>query len=719
MQTIANFCYAQPMTSGQKKTSESLPQTSAEAEDKYLPSPADVIIQQDEAEPLLIDRELSLLEFNRRVLEEALDPENPILERVRFLSIVGSNLDEFFMVRVAGIFRQIEAGDVASAGESRPSAMLEHIRHSATSLLNQAQECFRRDLMPALAENGIRFLQWSDLSRDQMAEISSYFHANIFPVLTPLGVDPGHPFPHISNLCSNLAVLIREKDSEKFARVKVPDSLPQLLRIDAESYIWLHEVIRANLRELFPGMKFLEAAPFRVTRDADLEIQEWEALDLLETTQQTVRQRRFADVVRLEVGRDMSQHLLRTLMSNLEVDETDVYHMDGWVPVSELKWIANLDRPELKFRPFIPTLPAALTNTSEDIFAQIRKQDILIHHPFHSFSPVTDFLTQAARDPSVLTIKMTLYRVGPNSPIVHSLLEAMENGKQVAVFVELKARFDEGSNIKWAMALEREGVHVVYGLPGLKVHSKVALVVRKEGDAIRRYVHLSTGNYNPSTAALYTDLGLLTCDEQIGADCTDLFNFLTGYSNKTDYRQLMISPINLKSRLEWLIEREIEHQKAGRNGRIVIKVNSLVDRSMIDLLYKASQAGVKVDLIVRGVCCLRPGLPMVSENIRVISVIGRFLEHHRIFYFRNGGAEQVFLGSADLMPRNLDRRVEVVFPVKKEIAQQVINHVLKAYLEDTNRARIMKSDGTYSRLKTQSEDAGFDSQQFFMQNPLP
>lgn len=704
------------MTSGSKKnqTGEFAPPNPSDPDAR---APLEVIgTSEDEAEPLLIDRELSLLEFNRRVLEEALDESNPILERVRFLSIVGSNLDEFFMVRVAGIFRQIEAGDVAAPGESRPSVLLEPIRASATLLLNQAQECFRNQLMPALAEVGIKFLQWGDLSREQMAEISSYFHANIFPVLTPLGVDPGHPFPHISNLSSNLAVLIRDKDTEKFARVKVPDSLPQLLRVDSENYIWLHEVIRANLRELFPGMQFLEAAPFRVTRDADLEIQEWEALDLLETTQQTVRQRRFADVVRLEVGREMSKHLLRTLMSNLEVEETDVYHMDGWVPLSELKAIVNLDRPHLKFRPFIPTIPAAINN-AEDIFAAIRKQDILLHHPYHSFSPVIDFLTTAARDPSVLTIKMTLYRVGANSPIVQSLLEAMENGKQVAVFVELKARFDEGSNIKWAMALEREGVHVVYGLPGLKVHSKVALVVRKEGDAIRRYAHLATGNYNLMTSTVYTDLGLLTCDEQIGADCTDLFNFLTGYSNKVDYRQLMVSPINLKSRLEWLIEREIEHQKAGRSGRIIMKVNSLVDRTMIDLLYKASQAGVNIDLIVRGVCCLRPGLPFVSENIRVVSIIGRFLEHSRIFYFRNGGNEQVFLGSADLMPRNLDRRVEVVFPLKGQLAQQVIHHVLKAMLEDTNRARIMRSDGTYARAPR--GDAGFDSQQFFMQNPLP
>lgn len=708
----------EPVQAEQLPIDQTTAQLGASASVDRTLQPADVIIQTDEAEPLLIDRELSLLEFNRRVLEEALDPINPILERVRFLSIVGSNLDEFFMVRVAGIFRQIEAGDIAAPGETRPSLLREHIRHSATLLLNQAQECFRRDLLPELAANGIRFLQWSDLSREQMQQISAYFHSNIFPVLTPLGVDPGHPFPHISNLSSNLAVLIKDKDSEKFARVKVPDSLPQLLRVDSESYIWLHEVIRANLRELFPGMKFLEAAPFRVTRDADLDIQEWEAIDLLETTQQTVRQRRFADVVRLEVGRDMSVHLLRTLMQNLEVEETDVYHMDGWVPLSELKQIVNLDRPELKFRPFIPTIPAPLQTAPDDYFSVIRKQDVLLHHPYHSFSPVIDFLAQAARDPSVLTIKMTLYRVGPNSPIVQHLLEAMENGKQVAVFVELKARFDEGSNIKWAMALEREGVHVVYGLPGLKVHAKVALVVRKEGDHIRRYVHLGTGNYNSTSAALYTDVGLLTCDEKIGADCTDLFNFLTGYSNKTDYRQLMISPINLKSRLEWLIEREIEHQAAGRKGRIIIKVNSLVDRKIIDLLYKASQSGVKIDLIVRGVCCLRPGLPDVSENIRVISIIGRFLEHSRIFYFSNGGNEQVFLGSADLMPRNLDRRVEVVFPLKDHLAKQVMQHVVKAYLEDNTRARLMQSDGTYVRMRS-AVDAGFDCQQFFMQRPLP
>jgi len=678
---------------------------------------------------LFVNRELSLLAFQRRVLEEAQDPTNPLLERVKFLSILGSNLDEFFMVRVAGLMRQVESGtgDTGADGMDAPS-QLDAIRTEVASLMAAASKCFQRQLTPALEKAGIHILQYSQLGKQQQARADKYFLETAFPVLTPLALDPARPFPHISNLSLNLAVLIRDKKGDdRFARVKIPDTLPQLIPVDRKTkksatgkdqyFIWLEDLIAANLSSLFPGMDILDSHPFHVTRDADIEIQELEAGDLLETTEEGLRQRKFGDVVRLRVGVGMPSLLLKILLNNLEVDRKNVLRMKGHLALSRLKYIAGIDRPELKDPPFVPAIPHALDpeGEEEDVFSVLRRRDVLLHHPFDSFQPVIDLLEKSATDPSVLAIKMTLYRVGRNSPVVNALLEAMEWDKQVASVVELKARFDEESNIEWARALERQGVHVVYGLLGLKVHSKVALVVRKEGDSIQRFVHLGTGNYNAVTAHLYTDIGLFTTDEEIGADVTDLFNYLTGYSAKQDYRKLLVAPINLRQRIAALIRREIEHHQDHGNGHIILKMNALVDSDMIRLLYQASQAGVKVDLLIRGICCLRPQVPGVSDNIQVISIVGRFLEHSRIYYFHNNGEEEIFVGSADLMPRNLNRRVEVLFPIEdRRLVRHLRDRVIEIYLADNVKARIMQEDGTYIRKTRHAGEEAINSQEVLL-----
>jgi polyphosphate kinase len=564
--------------------------------------------------------------------------------------------------------------------------------------------------------------------------VNKYFSETVFPTLTPLAFDPGRPFPHISNLSLNLAVLIRDKEGyEHFARVKIPNSIPHLVAVGSPEngdkgkrpgrryYIWLEQLVVANLEMLFPGMTILEAHPFHITRDADTAVQELEAGDLLESVEEGVWQRRFADVVRLEVNDAMPARVLDILVENLEVQRNDIYQLRGPVALSRLRYLWALDRPELKDPPFVAATPSALEaeEEKEDIFAAIRSGDILLHHPFDSFQPVISFLQQAARDPAVLAIKITLYRVGRNAPAVEALLEAVENDKQVAVLVELKARFDEESNIEWARALEREGVHVVYGLQGLKVHSKTALVVRQEGNLIRRYAHLSTGNYNSITSQLYTDIGMFTCDQDIGADCSDLFNYLTGYSAKAEYRKLLVSPVNLRQRFEWLIRREIEHQRRGGHGHLIFKVNALIDKKMIRLLYEASQAGVQLDLLVRGMCCLRPGLRGLSENIRVTSIVGRFLEHSRIYYFRNGGDEEIYLGSADLMPRNLNRRVEVLFPVRgSKLIRHLRDDVLATYLADAVKARHMQPDGSYLRDPNRLMEDAMNSQEWLIERAV-
>ena len=687
------------------------PATNGEPENATVPEQA-----ADLKDPALyLNRELSLLAFQRRVLEEAEDADNPLLERVKFLSILGSNLDEFFMVRVPGLAAQLDAGTV-DAGPDRmtPRAQLVSIRREVKKLLNEAHQCLQ-ELTTALNENGIFIHDYAALSPGQQRRAGAYFSETVFPVLTPLAFDPGRPFPHISNLSLNLAVLIRDRDGhEHFARIKVPDSLPQLVplaemaparskrpssrRVDL---VWLEDIIAAHLSDLFPGMEILQSHPFHVTRDADFAIKELESEDLLETIEEGVRHRRFGSVIRLVVTRDMPAPILEILMKNLEVEAGDVYRT--WRPLSlkRLDPLYALNRPELKDPPFVPAVPAPLAASQDgDLFALVRQGDILLHHPFDSFQPVVEFLKNAARDPSVLAIKVCLYRVGRNSPIVEALLEAVEEDKQVAVLVELKARFDEESNIEWARALERAGAHVVYGLIGLKIHCKVALVVRREQDRIARYVHLSTGNYNAVTAHLYTDIGLLTADEEVAADASDLLNYLTGYSHKTDYRRLLVAPVNLRSRLEGFIEREIQHAKEGRPAHLIFKMNALVDQRMIRALYRASQAGVKVQLLVRGICCLRPGVAGVSENIEVTSIVGKFLEHSRVYYFRNGGEEQIYIGSADLMPRNIDHRVEVLVPIRDpEMIRHIHDDVLAVYLSDNVKARRMLSNGSYQKRR--------------------
>jgi polyphosphate kinase len=680
---------------------------------------------------LYINRELSLLEFQRRVLKEAEDPANPLLEKVKFLSILSSNLDEFFMVRVAGLLKQVATGSTEVGIDGRSaSAQLELIRHEVAEIAKEAHRLWREDLRPALERAGIRIVEFSDLSPEQRAAADAYFLHNVFPVLTPLAFDESRPFPHISNRSVNLAVVVRDEEGEnQFARVKVPDTLPQLVRIKVSSpgepaapadsseliFVWLEQVIAANLHLLFPGLAIVESHPFRVIRDADVAIQELESDDLLETIEEAMRQRRFLAAVRVQVSSSMPQKIVDILTNNIKIDPQQITPIENPIGFSRLFELYALDRPDLKDKPFLPFTPPVFgPECQEDIFTILRREDVLLHHPYDSFQPVVEFLRQAARDPQVLAIKMTLYRVGRNSPIVAALLEASENGKQVAALVELKARFDEESNIEWARTLEDAGVHVVYGLVGLKVHSKIALVVRQEGDAIRRYLHLGTGNYNPATARLYTDLGLLTGDEELAEDATFFFNSLTGYSAKRVPCRLLVAPVNLSERLEELILREIKRQESGEPGRLIFKMNALEDAKMIRLLYQASQAGVQVDLLVRGFCCLRPGIPGVSENIRVTSVVGRFLEHSRIYYFRNGGAEEVYLGSADLMRRSLRHRVEIIFPVSNSQLAGRLKDMLSIYLADEAKSWRLASDGKYTRSPKVHEPGALSSQAWFL-----
>jgi len=687
------------------------------------------------SDPVLYhNRELSLLEFQRRVLEEAFDEANPLLERLKFLAILGSNMDEFFMVRVSGIRKQVEAHiSETSMDGLTPPETLALIRKVALELYTSALQCLNRKILPKLDKAGIHVVDYADLSATQQERINISFKAVIYPVLTPLAFDPGHPFPHISNLSLNFAIVIRDpKGREKFARLKVPDTLPRLLPVKRSSggirkdgtvpnhhyFVWLEQVIAKNLPALFPGMEVVAAYPFRIIRDADIEIQELEADDLLESMQLSIRRRKFGSVVQVAIYENMPAEIRELLVENLEIRHTELYSLSSPLGMSCLWQLYNqVDRHDLKIPFYKPRIPRAIKNVgqTENIFDIIRQGNVLIHHPYDSFTPVIDFLTTAARDPQVLAIKQTLYRVGQNSPVVDALLEASERGKQVAVLVELKARFDEESNISWARMLEQAGVHVVYGLVGLKTHSKIAMVVRREGDGICRYIHLATGNYNANTSRIYEDIGMFTCDEAIGADTSDLFNYLTGYSTKQDYQKLLVAPVNLRQRLEVLIRREMEKAQAGREARLIFKVNSIVDPGMISLLYEASQAGVQIDLLVRGMCCLKVGIKDVSERINVISIVGRYLEHSRLYYFLNGGKDEIYLGSADLMQRNLDHRVEVVFPLDKpEHVRYLRDEVLEKYLHDNLRARVMTANGKYKRLKPDSGQEAVDVQEWLM-----
>lgn len=692
-----------------------------------------------------ISRELTWLEFNARVLHEAMDERTPLLERLKFMGIFSSNLDEFFMVRIAALAQQIEA-KVSQLTPDGRTAMEQLTVTSARvqQLVTKQHQHFEKVLRPAMLEQGIYLLDYFDLNQEQCSYLQSYFEEQIFPVLTPLAVDPGHPFPYISNLSLNLAVVIKHPDTgeELFARVKVPQVLPRFINLPTQiqaidrtnprqvdrdkSQIWagipLEQLIAHNLESLFPGMNIQDCFTFRVTRDADISVAEDEADDLLLAIEDSLRKRRKGgSPVRIEVDSAMPNQIRQMLTEELEVTEQDIYEVNGMLGLGDLMSFLSLPVPELKDPPWNAIVPSSLRRLkviedSGNIFNLIAQKDFLVHHPYQSFSDTVErFINCAATDSKVLAIKMTLYRTTGDSHILKALIKAAENGKQVSVLIELKARFDEQNNINLARMLEQAGVHVVYGLVGLKTHTKVVLVVRREDEKIRRYVHIGTGNYNAKTSKLYTDVGLFSCRPELGADLTDLFNYLTGYSQQRSYRKLIVSPVNSRESFERSIQQEIDCCHAGGTGRIVAKMNALVDRKMITNLYRASQAGVSIDLIIRGMCCLRPGVPGVSENIRVISIIGRFLEHSRIFYFHNGGDANVFIGSADWMTRNLDRRVEVITPIADPDISNDLQEILGIMLADNRQAWDMQSDGTYIQRRPQPGTEEQSTQQILME----
>jgi polyphosphate kinase len=659
---------------------------------------------------LFLNREISWLEFNRRVLHEARDPRTPLLERVKFLSIFSSNLDEFFQVRVAGLREQVAAhlSELTPDGMS-PEEQLRAIARRVRALIQEHGQCLTGEVIPALDERGVNLVTGPEnLLPEDRSYLEQYFTTHVFPVLTPLAVDPAHPFPYISNLSLSLAVILRnDAGEERFARVKVPKILPRWIPLPGtHRYAPLELVIVANLEALFPGIEILGAYPFRITRNTDLEIDPDEADDLLELIQEEVRNRRFAEVVRLEVDPAMPESLRQLLLAELNADQEsdglplttdDLYETVGFLDASDLMAIALLEIPELRDPPFMPVVPVRLAG-NRNIFDVVKEGDLLVHHPYESFAAsVERFIQTAAEDPDVLAIKMTLYRTGGDSHIARLLATAAERGKQVAVLIELQARFDEENNIRWAQRFEDLGVHVSYGVAGLKTHAKVILVVRREGDQIRRYVHIATGNYAPRTARTYTDFGLFSADPELGADLSDLFNVLTGFASPVGYRKLIVAPVGMRKRLIDLIHREIAHARIGRPGLIFAKMNALVDPEIIALLYEASRAGVTIDLLVRGICCLRPGLPGISERIRVVSIIGRFLEHSRAWYFGNAGEPEVYLSSADWMQRNLDRRIETAVPLESAAHRESVRDVLETMWRDNRQAWDLAADGTWTQ----------------------
>jgi polyphosphate kinase len=667
---------------------------------------------------LFYSRELSWLAFNDRVLEEAFDARNPLLERLKFIGIFSTNLDEYFMIRVAALKQQLAAEVHKRSNDGRlPNEQLAAISERLRPSLERFAKLLRDDLMPALGNEGIAIRSYAELSDEEKNDLRVLFDERVFPVLTPLAVDQGHPFPYISNLSLSLGVEMYESTLDgpemHFARVKVPQSLPRLIPLPAPEgsnhFVLLEDVIAQNLDALFPGMEIRASYRFRVTRDADLDLQEDEADDLLRMIESELRRRRFGEPVRLEVEASMPETLRTKLLEALSLGEDDLYAIDGMLGTNDLFALVALDRPDLHDAPFTPSIPKRLVGES-DIFAAIREGDILLQHPYESFDPVVQFVKAAANDPHVLAIKQTLYRTSGDSPIVNALVEAAENGKQVAALIELKARFDEENNIHWARNLERVGAHVVYGFPGLKVHAKVILVVRDEPDGIRRYVHFGTGNYNDKTAKIYTDLSLFTCRPELGADVTHLFNRLTGFSKTTQYKELLVAPTTLRTGFVDLIEREIENAREGRPSGIVAKLNAISDKRMVQALYRASQAGVPIELIVRGMCELRPGIPGVSDTIRVRSIVGRFLEHSRIFAFENGGSREIYMGSADWMGRNLDRRVETIVPVLDPLLREYLwGGILDVLLRDNVNTRFLRSDGTYVRRVPEDGEAVFSA----------
>ena len=691
---------------------------------KALPArPASPIVALDDPS-LYISRELSWLEFNDRVLEEALDARNPLMERLKFVAIYGTNLDEFFMIRVAAIKQQIEAQVVRRSEEGRtPTEHLAAISARLRSSLPQQMHLLNDDLLPALDREGIRLLRVAELDDETQAALERTFDESVFPVLTPLAVDSGHPFPYISNLSLSLAVELEEPTSDgielHFARVKIPQTLPRFVPVEGSSertFVLLEDLIAHHLDGLFPGMHVRDSYLFRVTRDADLDLQEDEADDLLRAIESELRRRRFGEPVRLEIERGMPEYMRDFLCTSLELEAVDCYEIEGLMALSDLWQIANLPGyAHLRDKPFMPAIPKRLIGVT-DIFAQIRDGDILLHHPYDSFDPVIQFVQRAAEDEKVLAIKATLYRTsGKNSPIVRALLTAAENEKQVAVVIELKARFDEENNIEWAKRLERAGAHVVYGFANQKVHAKTLLVVREDEDGLRRYMHFGTGNYNEKTARLYTDLSLFTCRPELGNDDAQLFNALTGFSKVTDYEDLWVAPVTLHRELISRIDRETEHARAGRRAGIRAKINAITEGDVVRALYRASQAGVPIDLLVRGMCVLRPGIPGVSENIRVRSIVGRFLEHSRMFVFENGGELEVHIASADWMGRNLDRRVEIAAPVLDPVmAETVASQILSVLLSDNVKSRELQSDGGYRRCTPGTGQMPVDAQRVFL-----
>ncbi len=655
------------------------------------------------------NRELSWLDFNQRVLELAEDDSEPLLERVKFCAIFASNLDEFFMVRVAGLWDQVDAGiDARGPDGLSPREQIQAIRSRSLELDRRLTRVFEGELRPALADAGIKIASLDDLNGTERAELDRIFDRQVFPVLTPLVIGLGRPFPYISNLSLSIAVLLRDNETATrvLARIKVPEELlGRFIELGGEKeklLVPLEEVIAANLDQLFPGVEVLDHSYFRVTRDADFTVSD-EADDLLEAVQEEVRRRRFGEVVRLEVAESMNPELKELLVELLRLQQNEVFEAGGLLDLTDLWDIVKLPGyAELRDKPWLPVTQPRLQGEDgdpPDIFAAIRQRDVLVHHPYDSFSTsVERFITQAVNDPEVLAIKQTVYRTSDDSPLVAALIKASERGKQVVCMLELKARFDEEANIEWAKRLEEVGVHVVYGIPGLKTHIKALLVVRREGDQVRNYVHIGTGNYHSNTARLYTDLGLFTADPAIGADVAEMFNLLTGYSRPADYRRVLVSPHSMRSSILDEINMTIAAHKAGREARILMKMNSLVDRACIEALYEASAAGVEVEINVRGICCLRPGVPGLSENIRVVSVVGRFLEHSRVYAFQRGAEWKVFIGSADLMPRNLDSRVELVTPVDDEIARDQILDVMERCLADNTNSWVLDSSGNWSRL---------------------
>lgn len=656
-----------------------------------------------------INRELSWLEFNQRVLDEARDPQNPLLERLKFFCIVSSNLDEFFEVRVAGLKQQIESDVVERSIDGLTATeAFKAVAARVRRMVNDQYTCWREDIRPSLEKNGIRILDIKGLDKEDLDWVQEYYRSQVRPVLTPLAIDPAHPFPQLLNKSLNLIVrleLARGHEALKhMAVVQIPRILPrmiQLPRTDArQDYLYLGQLISHNLADLFPGTKIIGCWPFRVTRNSELYIDEEETANLLKAVENELHNRRKGDAVRLEIEHDCPRFVRDALLKTLRLTEEDLYLIDGPLNPTRLMTLTQGDHsPELRYKPFVAPVAAALRGKT-DLFAAIRERDILLHHPYENFNSVVDFLEQAAADPDVLAIKQTLYRTGGDPRIIGALENAVNNGKQVTAVVELRARFDEANNIQWARRLEENGVHVVYGLVGYKIHAKSCLVVRREGHHIRRYVHLATGNYNPSTARLYTDIGLLTCKPDFGEDATNFFNLLTGICQYQPMRKLLVAPFELHTRMLKLIEREIEHAKKDLPARIIAKVNSLAEPQIIEALYRASQAGVKIDLIVRGICCLRPGVKGLSENITVRSIVDRFLEHSRIYYFENACQPQVFVGSADWLPRNLFRRIEVVFPVEDGILRErIINEILNRTLADNVKARILSSDGSYQPVE--------------------